>query len=813
MKITLNWLGEYVDLAGLTAEKVATDLTNAGIPVEWMQPLSGQVSDVVVGHVLAVEAHPNADRLRVCTVDVAKGDLLTIVCGAKNVAPEQKVPVAVDGAMLPDGKIKRSKLRGVESQGMICSASELGLDAKLLPKEQTQGIFVLPQDAPVGVSIVSYLGLDDMVMELELTPNRSDCLSLRGVAYEVAALYDRSVHMPDAIVKEPSGIGKLPLSVEVATERCSLYTAQVVSDLKLAASPLWMQMRLLAVGTRPINNLVDITNYVMYEWGQPLHAFDYDAIVDHTIVVRQAHATEKVTTLDGELREVPSSSILIADLHKALGLAGVMGGLNSEVTEHTRAVVIESAVFDPVTTRQTARQLALRSEASLRFEKGIDEDVTFQALARAAGLMETFAKGKVASGCIAKGTTISEQRQVKQVVVFVKHIQNLLGYAITQSEMLAVCKRLGFTVRIVSDEEFHVFVPSRRQDITIEADMAEEFARLVGYERIPVSVMRGQLTAGVLKPAQHLKRTLRNFLLDRGLHEVWTYSLTAPKVLDNVLIGEGHPAQKMGMLLNPLSEDRVGLRTLVLPSLLEVAEYNSNRGQKNIRIFEFATVFLPKQVPMLDQPVEVPHITGLLCGNAEPDGPHGDNRMIDFYDVSGLVHAVLREAGVAHGQISFARSKEPYYQVGQCAEIYSKNILVGSFGKINARVTERYDLQESFYFDLDFSVVQKLITSDLRVKELPKTPGAERDLALVVDRDLPVQQLLDAVNSSAGRELENVSVFDVYTGDKVGADRKSVALHLVFRADDRTLTDLEIAARVDTVLLLVKEKFGAHLRF
>lgn len=813
MKITWNWLGEYVDLAGLTPEKVATDLTNAGIPVEWMQPLSGQVKDVVIGKVLTVEAHPNADRLRVCKVDVAKGDPLTIVCGAKNVAPDQNVPVAIDGAILPGGKIKRSKLRGVESQGMICSAGELGLDARLLPKEQTQGIFVLPQDAPVGESIVSYLSLDDMVMELELTPNRSDCLSLRGVAYEVAALYGRSIHMPDAVVKESSLAEKLPLSVEIATEHCSLYTAQVVSNLKLSASPLWMQMRLLAVGTRPINNLVDITNYVMYEWGQPLHAFDYDAISEHKIVVRQAHTIETVMTLDGEVREVSSSAILIADPQKALGLAGVMGGRNSEVTEHTRAVVIESAVFDPVSTRQVARQLALRSEASLRFEKGIDEDITLQALARAAQLMETFAQGNIASNSIAKSTKIVEQRQVKQVAVFVKHIQSLLGYAISQSEMLEVCKRLGFTVRVVSDEEFHVFVPSRRQDITIEADMAEEFARLVGYDRIPVSVMRGQLTAGVLKPAQHLKRTLRNFLLDRGLHEVWTYSLTAPKVLANVLIDEGHPATKMGMLLNPLSEDRVGLRTIVLPSLLEVAAYNSNRGQKNIRIFEFATIFLPNQIPMLDQPVEVPHITGLLSGQVESVGPHGETRLFDFYDVSGIVHALLTTSGIAQDQISLVRSKEPYYQTGQCAEIYSKNVLIGSFGKIKTTVTECYDLQESFYFDLDFFMMQKLIKSDLTVRELPKTPGAERDLALVVDRDLPVQQVVDAVKNSAGHELENVSVFDVYTGDKVGADKKSVALHLVFRADDRTLTDQEILAKVETVLNVVKDEFGAYLRF
>lgn len=808
MKITWNWLLEYVDVSDLTPQEVAQKMTNAGIPVEHMQRLVEGVDQVVVGEVVAVTAHPSADRLRVCTVDVGGNEHLTIVCGAQNVQAGQRVPVALVGATLPGMKIGKSTLRGVISEGMICSVAELGLDPHVFPKEQTTGIFVLPKDAPIGQDINRYLGLDDLVMELELTPNRSDCLSLRGVAYEVAALFERTVHMPMPILQTPT-IAPKPLAVQVVTEKCTGYAGQVVDDLKLGPSPMWMQMRLVAVGMRPINNLVDITNYVMFEWGQPLHAFDYQAIHEQQIVVRQAQAGEQLITLDGQLRTLSAEMTVIADPMRALGLAGVMGGENSEVTANTTSVVLESALFDPLQTRRTGRVLQLRSEAGLRFEKGLDASVVTAALARAADLMVQYAGGRIASAPVVTGAALQKPTGTK-VAVRPARVWQLLGFHIPLDEMVNVCARLQFPAKIEEDQ-LVIDVPLRRPDIKIEEDMIEEFARLIGYDRIPATMIEGPLTAGKLTKDQHLRRVLSDHLISVGLQEVVTYTFISREDLNRIRVSSEDGWSQSIELLHPLSDEHHILRTTLLPSLLEVAKMNVNRRQLDLRLFELGRVYLPKQLPLTEQPEERLLLAGLLMGRRNPEHPFRSVRTFDFYDAKGLVESVLGRIG-AVSKVTFERSTAPFFHPGQSADMYLEGILCGRVGRLHFNVESAYDLADAFYFEVDVQILAHVARDELYVAELPRFPGVLRDLALVVDRDLPVANLLQTVREVAGEDLVTISVFDVYTGKGIDAGHKSVALRLFFRSLSRTLTDEEMETTINRVLAHVNSVHGAVLR-
>ncbi len=848
MKITWQWLGEYVDLTGLTPQQVAQDLTNAGIPVEWMQPIAGGVDGVVVGDVLEVRSHENADRLRVCQVEAGTGGVLNIVCGAQNVAAGQRVPVALVGASLPDGKIKKSKIRGIESQGMICSAAELGLDVRLMSKEASVGILVLPNDAPIGESIVNYMKLDDMVMELELTPNRSDCLSLRGVAYEVGAIYGRKVTMPHVSLDQVAGPqasdlthGSLPLSVSIDTKKCSAYSALVVSDLELKSSPLWMQMRLNAVGTRAISNLVDITNYVMYEWGQPLHAFDYDAIRQHAIVVRQAERDERLVTLDDQERSLTPDMIVISDPERGLGLAGVMGGLNSEVKDDTSRVVIESAIFDPLQTRRTGKQLALRSEASLRFEKGMDPDATLMALARAAQLMTALGGGRVASQPVVAGDLawagVSEPlanhahgakddassgapKGYAQVLVRAKRVSKVLGYTVSTKEIMDVCDRLQFEATLQVTEQGDtviVRVPARRPDILIEEDMIEEVARLLGFDRIPTAMIEGPLSGGYLTKEQKLRRALRDHLVALGMNEIWTYSFISPDEATKLRLIPDHPLSHMATLLRPLSDDRRALRTSMLFSLLQVAEFNTRHQQQDLRLFEIGTVFHPHQVPLSSQPSETPQLAGIVTGSVQPFSMHEKARPFDFYDVKGIVEGVLESVGIARdatdgARVNYVRAQEPYFHPGQSALIQVEGFTIGAFGKLHPGVTKAYDLADVYYFEIDVDALVALTKGPLYVTELPRYPRVERDLALVLRREIAVQDLIDTVRKAAGPYLKNVDVFDVYTGEHVADIEKSIALHLVFQSMERTLQDDEIKRAIDAIIDAANTEHDATLR-
>lgn len=813
MKITWNWLSEYVDLSGLTPEQVARGLTDAGIPVEWMEPFAKGVQGVVVGLVRSVRPHPDADRLRVCEVEVGDDHPLTIVCGAANVAAAQKVPVAVVGARLPGGAIGRSKLRGIVSEGMICSAGELGLPVRLMAKEQTEGIFVLPADAPIGHDIADYLSLSDCVMDLELTPNRSDCLSLRGVAYEVGAIFRRAVQMPDAVLADarPSDSGpSVALSARVDTEHCRAYAVQAVAGLATGPSPIWMQMRLLAVGVRPISILVDITNYVMFEWGQPLHAFDYAAITEGQLIVRQALPGEQVVTLDGHTRPLTQDMTVIADPEKALGLAGVMGGAVSEVHSETETVVVESALFDPLQTRRTSRTLQLRSEAGIRFEKGPDPAAVTHALARATQLICRYAGGHIASPPVLIGKELqADATRTRDVRVSPMRVAAFLGAAFTREELHDVVRRLGFLAEDEGDW-MRVQVPSRRFDIALEEDMIEEFARLLGYDRIPATMIEGPLTPGKLTLRQTLRRDLRQYLLAAGLQEVWTYALVGEQAAQKAGIASDHPLAHMGALQNPISEDRRLLRSSMLFALLDVAQYNANRRMQDIRVFEIGTVFHPHRLPMDAQPAEAQVLAALLTGQAHAPSPHGGMRKLDFYDAKGIVEGLLLRTGIAT-QVQWSRSQEPFFHAGRAADLSVGGLRIGMVGQIRTEVAHNYDLDASYYFELDIDALVALLPEQLRVKELARFPAIERDLALVAPRALPVETLLSIVREHGGDELQSVAVFDVYTGERIDQTLKSVALRLQFLHMERTLTDEEVAAQTSRIVSAMQEQ-GVTLR-
>ncbi|MFC4075698.1 phenylalanine--tRNA ligase subunit beta [Salinithrix halophila] len=807
MLVSYRWLNQYVDLEGVTPEELAEALTRGGIEVDVIQSRDGGVEKVVVGHVTGVEPHPNADKLRVCSVDTGGEERLQIVCGASNVAQGQQVPVALHGAKLPGGmKIKKSKLRGVSSQGMICSAKELGLPEKLLPKEQQEGILVLPADAEAGSNIKEILELEDHVLELDLTPNRSDCLSMIGVAYEVAALLDREVNLPEPQEQTPLGKGKSVDLLLDAEEDCPFYAAQVVEGLTLAPSPQWLQNRLLSAGIRPINNVVDVTNYVMLEYGQPLHAFDYERISDGEIVVRRARPGEQVVTLDGVTRACDEETLLITDGTQPIGIAGVMGGQDSEVTNSTTTVLLESAYFAPPSVRRTARKLGLRSEASSRFEKGVDPERIIPALHRAVQLLGELAGGKAASEVRAE--TLGD---IDEVSVTLRHnrLIGVLGVQIPEETVEDIFRRLRFPL-VKGEGVYRVQVPSRRPDISIEVDLIEEVARLYGYDRIPTTLPWGQQSPGSLTPEQRMRRIIRHTLRDAGLFEVINYSLTSPSRLNEVETpaAEGMRPIRLNM---PMSDERKVLRTSVVPQLLETAEYNIHRREAGVALFELGKIYLTDERKLNKLPEERWELAGLLTGETGSKHWQTGDATPDFFVVKGLVEFLCHRLGI--GGITYQAARPEGWHPGRTAEILLNGETIGLVGQLHPQTAEAHDLGETYAFQLAvhplFAQSEKTETT---YRALPRYPAVTRDLALVVDTDRSSAELVHVIRETGGEWLEAVTLFDVFTGEQIGEGKKSVAYALQYRAEDRTLTDEEVNRVHQQIVDRLKEVCNATLR-
>jgi phenylalanyl-tRNA synthetase beta chain len=811
VKVSYQWLSEYVDLEGITAAELAELMTRSGIEVDAVEPRNKGVNQVVVGYVIDRRKHPDADKLSVCRVDAGTGEELQIVCGAPNVAAGQKVPVALVGAELPGGvKIKRAKLRGVESQGMICSAKELGLNDKLLPKEIQEGILVLPEDARIGDSILDVLGLADEVLELDLTPNRSDCLSMLGVAYEVAAILGREVRLPDETVPEQAEISAdRYISVAISdTEACTHYAARYIADVRLGPSPLWMQNRLIAAGVRPINNVVDITNYVMLEYGQPLHAFDADTLHEGHIDVRLAREGEKLTTLDGVERSLEPHMLLITDGTKPVGLAGVMGGANSEVSGTTRNVLLESAKFQGSSIRRTSRQLGLRSEASQRFEKEVNPQAVIPALNRAAALMARYAGGKVASGIAERKIREPEPRRI---AISLERVNAFLGTSIAREEMEAILRKLQFPFETNGDT-CTVDVPLRRGDIARDVDLIEEIARLYGYDNIPATPVTGATTPGSLTKPQRIRRRIREVLTGSGLHEVINYAFTHP---DYIRQYPGmYPEAKPIPLAMPMSEERSVLRTSLIPHLLDTAQYNRNRNQNDVAVFELASVYISREETLTQLPEEKPLLAVLWTGRRGADSWAGKAPAVDFYDVKGLADRLFRHLGLR--EITYHPAQFDGMHPGRTAEIrieaQGRQAVIGRIGQIHPEIQQARDLNDTYVLEIALEPVYAAADFSIVYTPVPKVPAITRDIAVVVDAQVPAADLLGTVKEIGGPLLESAELFDVYTGDKLGADKKSVALSLTYRDKERTLTDEEVGALHERVTEALESRFNAQLR-
>ncbi|GMK41077.1 phenylalanine--tRNA ligase beta subunit [Paenibacillus sp. CCS19] len=812
MNVSYKWLNDYIDVSDLTAKEIAEQMTRGGIEIDVIESRNKGVSGVVVGYVVSKEKHPDADKLNVCQVDVGTGENLQIVCGARNVDAGQKVPVATVGAKLPgDLNIKRAKLRGVESQGMICSAKELGINEKLLPKEQQEGILVLPADTPIGQPIGKTLAIDDEVLELDLTPNRSDCLSMLGAAYEVAALTGREVKLPSTAIMDSPEVASDYIKVSIeAKDLCSHYTARYIRGVTIAPSPLWLANRLMAAGIRPINNVVDVTNYVMLEYGQPLHAFDASKVAGGRIVVRLAQEGETLTTLDDQERKLEPQMLVIADSEKAIALAGVMGGANSEVTADTTDIILESARFDGSTVRRTSRQLGLRSESSARFEKEVDPGRVIPALDRAASLLEQISGGHVAEGFVEAVASTIEPAVVQ---VTLNKINTYLGTTLSKLEVEAIFTRLGFQGDIDAHGTFTITVPTRRGDITRDVDLIEEVARLYGYDNIPTTPIEGSTTPGALTKPQAIRRELRKRLTDSGLNEVISYSFTGPErtALFPALTGDARPIR----LAMPMSEERSVLRTSLLAQLLDMTVYNRNRKNDNIAVFELGSVYHTEEETLTRLPHEKHRFGLLLTGNAVSASWNQKAVAYDFYHAKGIVETIMQTLGVS-GRVRYEAAAPEGFHPGRTAAVTLHTeagaITLGYVGQLHPQLQQQLDLSDTYAAELELAPLYEYANDAIVYQTLPRYPAMERDIAVVVDSAIEAGRLLETARETAAGLLESIRVFDVYTGEKLGAGKKSVALSLVYRHAERTLTDEEVTELHGAVVTAIEQTFGAELR-
>jgi phenylalanyl-tRNA synthetase beta chain len=803
MFVSYKWLQDYVDLTGETAQDLAEKITKSGIEVEGVEVLNEGIKGVVIGYILEREQHPNADKLSKCLVDIGLEQPVQIICGAKNVAQGQKVAVATVGAVLPGNfKIKRAKLRGEESNGMICSLTELGMEGKIIPKEYSEGIFVFPADAPVGEDAIALLNRDDQVLELGLTPNRSDCLSMIGVAYEVAAILNRDVKLPE-IALEPineKASDYIKIIVE-AKEDNPLYVAKVIKNVKIGPSPLWMQTRLMSAGIRPHNNVVDITNYILLEYGQPLHAFDYDRLGSKEIVVRRANEGETIQTLDDAKRALTTDHLVITNGQEPVAIAGVMGGANSEVISDTTTVLLEAAYFNGGTVRKASKDHGLRSEASARFEKGVDPNRVRPAGERAAYLMAKYANGEVL-----EGTSELDNLTVEPAVIAItlEKINRVLGTNLSIGEVKAIFDRLQFEVSMDQDM-ITVTAPTRRGDIKIEEDLLEEVARLYGYDEIPKTLPIGSTTPGKLNNYQQKRRIVRHYLEGAGLYQAVTYSLTSEDKVSQYAI-EKRDAIRLAM---PMSEDRSMLRLSILPQLLEVLKYNSARQNDSLAVYETGAVFLSNGNDA--QPDEQEHLAGAITGLWHSHSWQGEKKHVDFYVLKGILEGLFAKLGLSEN-VTYVQAQFDGMHPGRTAEIHLGGEKIGFVGQVHPSVQKELDLKDTYVFELSLKAVLEAGTDPTRYVAIPRFPSISRDIALVVDKETAAGALKDIILTAGESLLKDVYVFDLYEGEHMEEGKKSLAFSLKYMDPERTLTDEEVTKVHGKVLLALQEKSGAVLR-
>ena len=794
MNISRKWLNEYVKIDATDKEFDAA-MTMSGTKVETTEVLSVQIRNVVVGKVLEIVRHENSDHMWICQVDVGGEEPIQIVTGAQNVKQGDLVPVAKHNSYLPGGvHITKGKLRGEKSNGMLCSLKELNLTVNDFPYAVEDGIFIIEEsDVYVGQDINEVIGTDDSVVEFEITNNRTDCYSIIGIAREAAATFDRplTLHEPEVKGSDAGAMFDL-LDVEVEDpDLCARYTARMVKNVKIGPSPKWLRQRLHACGVRPINNIVDITNYVMLEYGQPMHAFDYRYVDSGKIIVRRAHEGELLTTLDGNEHTLTSKMLVIADQDKAIGLAGIMGGMNSEILADTTTVVFESANFDGTCIRQTANALGMRTDASTKFEKSLNPLTTYPAVQRACELVEMLGAGDVMDGVI---DVLNYVPEPVSVAFEPEKINGHLGTDLTREEMIGYLSRLGFTI---DGDLLHV--PEWRTDIHYMADVAEEVARIYGYNNIPVAMFRAATAQGGYTEEQKKKNLTGTVCRGMGYSEILTYSFDSPSMFDQIRLPADSPLRNVIRILNPLGEDTSIMRTTTLPCMMETLARNYNYRNKAARLYEIAKVYLP----VAGQ--ELPKEDFILTMGAYGDG-------MDFFTLKGQIEAVLKALNAKKSACT-AVTDNPSYHPGRCARLTVDGVDVGVFGQVHPLAAENYGMDTEVYCaEINFTALITLLSPEAVYTPLPRFPAVERDIAVVCDDALTAAQVSDCIEAAGGKLLRSVTLFDVYRGKGIPEGKKSLAFSMVLRADDRTLTDADSEAVTASVLSALEEKLGAVLR-
>ena len=800
MLISNEWLKDYVD-AGVKVEDLAERITRTGIEVDDMIDYTKDIKNLVVGYIQSKEKHPDADKLNICQVDIGEEEPVQIVCGAPNVDAGQHVIVAKVGGRLPGGiKIKRAKLRGERSEGMICSLQEIGISSNVVPKAYENGIFVFPTEVEPGTDALTALYLNDQVMEFDLTPNRADALSMVGTAYEVAALYQTEMTKPTTKSNEISESARNELSVTINNpEKVPYYSARVVKNVSIEPSPIWMQARLIKAGIRPINNVVDISNYVLLEYGQPLHMFDQDHIGSKEIVVRQAKDEETMTTLDNNERKLVDTDIVISNGQEPIALAGVMGGDFSEVTEQTTNVVIEGAIFDPVSIRHTSRRLNLRSEASSRFEKGIATEFVDEAVDRACYLLQELASGEVLKDRVSSGDLGSF---VTPIDITAEKVNKTIGFNLSNDEIQAIFKQLGFETTL-KGETLTVNVPSRRKDITIKEDLIEEVARIYGYDEIPSSLpVFGEVTSGELTDRQHKTRTVKETLEGAGLNQAITYSLVSKDHAKDFALQERSTIS----LLMPMSEAHATLRQSLLPHLIEATAYNVARKNKDVRLYEIGRVFFGNGEGEL--PDEVEYLSGILTGEYVVNAWQGKKEEIDFFIAKGVVDRVAEKLNL---EFSYKAGKIEGLHPGRTAIVSLEGQDIGFIGELHPQVAADNDLKRTYVFELNYDAMMQVAVGYINYEQIPKFPGVTRDIALEVNHDVPSSELKQIIHNNGEDILQSTLVFDVYEGEHLEKGKKSVAIRLNYLDTEDTLTDERVSKIHDKILEALQAQ-GATIR-
>lgn len=808
MKSSLLWMQDYVDVdMNQDMQAFADTLTIAGIPVEQVEYWGKDIKNVVTGKILKIEKHPDADHLVICQIDVGT-EQLQIVTGASNVREGQIVPVAVHGAHLPGGvKIKRSKLRGVPSNGMLCSAHELGFDDSVLLPEERSGIWILPADTPVGVDAVKYLQLRDVVYEYELTANRADCFSMVGLSREFAVLSGKTARYPEITVAENDETidGKVQISID-DEELCNRYTARLLTHIKIGPSPLWMQQRLRKSGVRPINNIVDATNYTMIELGIPLHAYDYDKVAGHHLIARRAKADEAMKTLDGIDRTLNDNMLVIADEEKPCCIAGIMGGFDSEVTERTQTVILECASFKGSNIRHTGRMLGLRSEASGRFERGLDADSCINSINRCAQLLQEMGACNVAKGIV---DVYPQQQKTTYITFTADQVNAFLGTDIPEEQMMHILETLQFTLQKDGDT-ITATVPSYRGDCTEMPDIAEEVVRIYGYEHIPSTRPWSDITVGEPGFEYDVTEKISRILCSSGLNETVTFSFMHPDQLKKLLYKDGDPVYQAVPIINPITEDFPLMRTTLIPSLMDVLARNQAVKNPSVGIYEIAPVYIPKELPVKELPEQKLCVSGLLYGLRTTGEWPVQASDYDFYDVKGLVEAVLSGLGI-HADIEVS-DYAPLHP-GKAARYVKDGKVLCNFGELHPKAMDNYDVTGPVYiFEMYMDAIMPFINLMPDYHKVAKFPASSRDLAFLAPVDTSNQAILDIIREKGGDYLEAVHLFDLYQGKQVPRGYKSLAYNLVFRSEQGTLTDQDIQAPIDAILTDLKEKLNCELR-